>query len=82
MGPTIAVEVTIHDLMAKNQLRGVGRRYLWQKSLEICRQECIYYHILGGMVGFEFKNPYKLRVSVQQRTLCTLEFLSRVVRCL
>ena len=37
----VVVEVTIHDLMAKNQSRGAGRHYLWKKSLEICRQRGI-----------------------------------------
>ena len=65
MDPKVAVEVTIHDLMAKYQLRGVGRSYLFQKYLEICRQSRIYYQNLGGTVGFEFKTPYKLCVLVQ-----------------
>jgi len=65
VGPKVAIEVTIHDLMAKKKLRGVGRRYLWPKYLKIYCQRGIYYQNLGVTVKFEFKTSYKLRVLVQ-----------------
>jgi len=50
VGQNVDVEVTIHDLMAKNRLRGAGRCYLWKNSLNICHQRGIYYQNLGGML--------------------------------
>ena len=41
-GPKVAIGVTIHNLMAKIPLGGVGRCYLWKKSLEIYCQRRIY----------------------------------------
>ncbi len=64
VGPKVTIEVTIHDFMAQKWLRGVGRHYLWQISLEIFHQRCIYDPNLGGKVGFEFKTFYKLSILV------------------
>lgn len=71
----VTIEVTVHDLTVRRRLSGAGWRHLRQKSLKICRQNNIYCQKLGGTVGFEFKTPYKLRVSVQQRTLCALKII-------
>lgn len=46
--------------------------------MKICCQNNINCHNFGGMVGFEFKNLYKLHVSVQQRTLCSLRNVSEI----
>jgi len=60
VGPNVVVEVTIHDLMAKNKLRGVGRRYLWHKYLNICCQMGIYYHTMGEWLNLNSKLPINL----------------------
>ena len=70
------VKVTIHEKMTKVRPNGVGdrhlRRNLWLRSLKIYFQSGINELILGGMVGFEFKLPYKLQVATQQKTLVIL----------
>ena len=55
----VTVRVTVHDLIARRRLRGVGGRHLRLKYLKICHQTSINDQILGGMIGFELKNPYK-----------------------
>jgi len=59
-GPKVVIEVTIHDLIAKFSLGGIGRRHLWQKDLEIYCQRGIYDQKMEGIVRFEFKFTYKL----------------------
>lgn len=75
----VTVGVIVHDLIARRQLRGVGWRHLRTKTLKIYNQNIINCQNLGGKVLFKFKNPYKLHVPFQKRTLCTLRFF--VVLC-
>lgn len=74
----VTVGDTIHDLMSRRWLKGVGWWHLRQKYLKIFCQSSIYYQKLVGIVRFEFKTPYKLCVLVQQRKLCTLRIVSEV----
>ena len=77
----VTVTVTIHDLIARRWLRGVGgewhlrhlRLNLRVKSWKICHQFSIYGWTLGGTVKFEFEFAYKLHVAVQQKSLFTLK---------
>ena len=63
--------------MAEVRPNGVGdqplRQNLWLRSLKICHQYSINELILGGIVRFVFKIPYKLQVLVQQETLDILK---------
>lgn len=63
----------VHEKKVELRPNGVGgqnlRQNLWLISLKIYRQSNINEPILGGMVGFEFKFPYKLQVVAQQNTL-------------
>lgn len=74
----VIVGVIVHELTARRWLRGEGGRHLRQKYLNICHQNSINCHNFGGTVGFEFKNPYKLRLSIQQRTLWTLRVVVEI----
>lgn len=70
------VEVIVFDLTTRRQLSGAGWLHLRQKSLNIFHQNKIYYQKMGGTVRLEFKTPYKLRMSFQERTLCALKIVS------
>jgi len=74
----VSVGVTVHDLTARRWLRGAGWQHLRPKYLKIFHKNNINCYNLGAMVGFEFKNPYKLCVLIQHRTLCALRIASEI----
>jgi len=42
LGPKVAIEVTVHDWIAKISLAGADMRHLWWNFLDISRKICIY----------------------------------------
>lgn len=64
----VTVNVNIHDLMVGLRPNGASskhlRQTLWIRSLEIYFQSSINGPNVGGMVRFELKRPYKLKVVV------------------